>query len=361
MRAIRRQPITRLTSSRRRFVQGSLAVAVTVPALSKLARAQSKALNVYNWDTYIADDTIANFADAVGADVRYDLYAGNDELFAKLREGNPGYDVVFPSNDYVERMMQADLLIPLDHAKIPNMSNLEDRFLEASFDPGRQFSLTYFWGTGGLGYRKSVLEATSWGVVFGEESAEHAGRIALLRDSEIIQLCGKYLGFDANGMTLAQIDEIVAQLIKFKQNVKSYAGDNGQDLLISEEVDVCVEFNGDIAQVMTEDDDLDYVVPQEGSLIWEDAMCIPKGAPNVDTAHEFINYILEPEVHASIAEYVEYACPNKAAKELLPADMLENHVIYPPEEVLARCEFPAYQGIEIESAMQNGLTKVLAA
>jgi len=115
----------RFAANRRRFLQGSLTVATVLPAMSRMSFAQGGQVNIYNWDTYIGENTVANFTEASGNEVRYDLFASNDELFAKLREGNPGYDVIFPSNDFVERLVAADRLLELDQSKIPNMANLD--------------------------------------------------------------------------------------------------------------------------------------------------------------------------------------------------------------------------------------------
>jgi len=129
-----RHPL-RLPHSRRRFLAGACAVAAAAPAFSRAGRGQSQRVNVYNWDTYIGETTLEDFTDATGIEVRYDLFASNDELFAKLRGGNPGYDVIFPTNDYVERMIVADMLLPLDHAKIPNRVNVDPAFADPAFDP----------------------------------------------------------------------------------------------------------------------------------------------------------------------------------------------------------------------------------
>jgi spermidine/putrescine transport system substrate-binding protein len=150
-------------------------------------------------------------------------------------------------------------------------------------------------------------------------------------------------------------------LIAAKPRIRTFAPDTGQDLLIAGEVDLCREYNGDILQVMEEDDELSYVVPSEGTARWEDTMCIAKGAPNPAGAHAFINYIYEPEVHAAIAEYVRYALPNSAAKALIPeADRL-NEAIYPPLEVMQRSEIDRYKGNEVEALFQAAMTRVLAA
>jgi len=347
------------TTSRRGFLSGALGVAAAMPALGRFAFGQDQQVNVYNWDTYIGETTLDDFTDATGISVRYDLYASNDELFAKLREGNPGYDVIFPSNDYVERMIVADMLLPLDHGKIPNVANVDPAFADPAFDPGLQHSMPYFWGTVGLGYRASAASPKAFADLF--EGDAYAGRISMLNSIDSVLAALKYLGYSLNTKDPAELTEAAEALIAIKPKIKAFAPDTGQDLLIAGEVDVCLEYNGDILQVMAEDDDLAFVVPEEGSLLWEDNMCIPRGGPNPDNAHAFINFILEAEVHGAIATYVQYPCPNAAALAFVPEADRTNPALYPRREVLERCEVATYKGEEIESLYEDALTRVLAA
>lgn len=345
--------------SRRRFVGGTLSVAATTAALPHIARAQGSQVNVYNWDTYIGETTIQDFQEETGISVRYDLFGSTDELFAKLRGGNPGYDVIYPSNDYAARMIVAEMLIPLDKAKIPNAKNLDPSFAAPAYDENRTFTLPYFWGTIGIGYRTSVGEAKAWADLFEQDT--FGDRISFLNTVDTIQATMKYLGYSINEAGPDEIAAAADALIKIKDKIVTFTPDNGQDLLISGEVDACGEYNGDILQVMTEDPDLNYVVPEEGTVSWEDVMCIPKGAPHPEEAHAWINYIYDAQVHAAIAEYVQYACPNEAARELLPDEQKNNPALYPPDDVLARCEFARYRGEDHHQQLESALTRVLAA
>lgn len=344
---------------RRRFLSGSLAVAASLPMLGRGSLAQAQQVNIYNWDTYIGETTLEDFTAATGIAVRYDLFASNEEVFAKLREGNPGYDVIFPSNDFVERMMAADMLLPLDHALIPNLKNLDPLFADPDYDQGRQYSVPYFWGTIGIGYRISEAAPTSWGDLF--DSDEYAGRIAWVNSLDTIQSALKYLGYSINTENPDEINEAAELLIRAKPNVKAIAPDTGQDLLIAGEVDVALEYNGDILQVMEEDDDLGYVVPVEGGILWEDDMCIPRGGPNPGNAHTFINFILDGEVHGAIANFVRYPCPNAAAMPFILEEDKADPALYPPREVLELCETSIYKGEEQLSLLNDALTRVLAA
>ncbi|MGM0559726.1 MAG: ABC transporter substrate-binding protein [Pseudomonadota bacterium] len=351
--------------SRRRFMAGAAAVGVTFGAGGRLAWAQEeeKELNFYNWDTYIGETTLEDFREETGINVSMSLFADNDELFARLREGNPGFDVIVPSDTYVERMILADMLMPLDHAKIPNYEkNIAAPFKNnVEFDPGREHSMPYMWGTMGIGFRKSrVGTPDSWKVVF--DSDEFAGRIAWI--SEAVSMMGQaamYRGYSYNTDDPEEIKAVEEMLMAQKPNVKVIAPDTGQDLLLSGEVDLAVEWSGDIVQVMREDDDLSYIVPKEGGLLWEDCLCIPKDAPHPNNAHEFINYLLDAEVGAEIADFIRYATPNEAARELMPEDYKDNPAIFPPEEVLEECESALYRGEEVTRMLEESWTRILSS
>ncbi|MEQ8666786.1 MAG: spermidine/putrescine ABC transporter substrate-binding protein [Rhodospirillales bacterium] len=327
--------------SRRRFLQGTSAAAIAFSLRPFRANAAGQ-VNVYNWDTYIGETTLDDFSDATGISVQYDLFADNEELFAKLKAGNPGYDVIFPSDYMIESMLSLDMLVPLDFNQIPNVKHVHPNFMDAAFDPGRKHSLAYMWGTMGNGYRKSKVSGApdTWGIYLDPDMASaHSGKLALLGDQRAtLGIALKYLGHSLNSTSASEINAAADLLIAAKKHIKTFAEDNGQDLLLSREVDITMEWNGDIVQVMTEDDDLSYVVPKEGSVVWQDGMAIPKGAPNMENAHAFINYILDPEVNAKITDFIKYATANKDAMPMLPKEDLANPAIYPPESVVANCE-----------------------
>jgi spermidine/putrescine transport system substrate-binding protein len=346
--------------SRRHLLGSSLAVAAIAP-FGRFAAAQEAQVNVYNWDTYIGSSTLDEFTDATGISVRYDLFASTDELFGKMREGNPGYDVIFPSNNTVERMTAADMLIEIDAAKIPNLKNIAPTFANAPYNPGLKWGAPYFWGTQGIGYRKSRFQTPpkSWRDMTENEAVK--GRFAVLADVDSLRMALKILGFSLDTRNPQEIAAAGDYLVKIKPGIKSFAPDTGQDLLLSGEVDICLEWSGDIKQVSAEDEDLDYVIPSEGSLLWSDNMVIPKGAPHPDNAHAFIDYILTPEVHGAIAAEIRYACPNQAAMQYVPEEDRTNPAIYPSEETLAHCEYATYKGEEVEKLYEDALTRVLAA
>lgn len=285
-------------------------------------------------------------------------------MFAKLRGGGAGYDVVVPSDTYIERFAKAGLVRRLDHHLIPNFQkNVAAQFQDAAFGPGRQFSMPYMWGTLGIGYRKSkVPEPKTWGVMWGEESAQYAGRIGWISEAEaMLGMALRYRGYSYNETSEARVKEAAGQLIQYKENVKGIFEDNGQDLLASGEIDLAVEWNGDIAQLIGEDPDIGYAIPPDGGLIWQDGLCVPADAPHPENAHAFLNFLLDAEVGRGLAEYIQYATANEAARKLMGDDYNKNPAIFPPEEVSAKLETAKYLGEERSGLIDREWTRVLSA
>ena len=323
--------------TRRNFLKtsGVAAVGLTFGSNSALG---AENLNVYNWDTYIGDETLSNFSSTTGIEVQYDLYANLEEMFAKFQAGNPGYDVIVPSDYMLETMIAADMLVELDKSKLPNFEHVDPNFLNPSFDPGCKYNIPYFWGSVGLGYRKSKLgEVDSWGALF--DNPDLAGRMAMLADSRFVMgVALLYLGFSANTTNPDEINAARDLLIETKKNLKGFVPDSGQDMLIAGDIDLVMEWNGDILKVMEEDDDLTYVIPKEGTVIWIDGLSIPKGAPNVENAYKFLNFIHEPKVKAEIANTIHYATTNSSAKEFISPEDLANPAIYASDDVVAKSQ-----------------------
>jgi len=345
---------------------GAAAAGFSLAGCSSKARVlpngEEAKLNFYNWDTYTGKTTLSDFKAATGIEVKMSLFATNDELFSKLRAGNPGFDLIVPSNEFVTRMVISGMLEPLDHARIPNHVNLLPTFQNPAFDPGRRFSMPYTWLVLGLGYRKSKVQGVpdSWKWVM--DSDRYKGRIGLFSEADdLIGLGAKYMGHSAHDIPPPMIDQIAQMYIRQKPNIKIFHNDEGQDLLLSGDVDIVMEYNGDIAQVMQEDDDLAFVVPKEGSLLNSDCLCIPKGAPRPDNAHRFINFMLDAKNGAEIYSTIMYPTPNAAALALMPPEYRNNPAIFPPPEALAHCEYARFEGLKRSQLYDETLTRIFAA
>jgi spermidine/putrescine transport system substrate-binding protein len=319
-------------------------------------------LNLYNWDTYTGKTTLADFKAATGIEVKMSLFATNDELFSKLKAGNPGFDVIVPSNEFVTRMRISDMLTPLDLNKIPNRKNILPAFQNPDFDPGRHYSMPYTWLVLGIGYRKSKIDGVpnSWKWLM--DSDRYSGRIGLFSEADdLMELGAKYLGHSVRDIPPDMIERVAQMYIRQKPHVKIFHNDEGQDLLLSGDIDIVMEYNGDIAQVMAEDPDLAFVVPKEGSIINSDCLCIPKGAPRPDNAHQFINFVLDGQNGANISSTIKYPTPNGAALALMPASYRDNPAIFPPADQMAKCEYAEFEGLKRAQLYDETLTRVFAA
>lgn len=304
-------------------------------------------LSVYNWSTYVAEDTISNFEALCGVTVVYDVFESNESLLSRLRQGNPGYDIIVPTDYMVQLMITEDLLEPLDHSLIPNFANLIPELTNQAFDPENRYSVPYQWGTQGFGYN---LDRTGEPITTWEQFFNYPGPVAMLEDPRgTIGVALLLLGYDPNSQNSAEIAEAAQYIINHGSNVVALAKDDGQAYLERGDVDVVVEYSGDIFQVIDSCDQAGdactttygYAIPEEGGVVWVDNMAIPTGAPNPALAHAFIDYILDAQVGADISNYTAFATPNQAALDagLIDPELLENPGIYPSDETLARLFF----------------------
>lgn len=320
---------------------------------------EGQQLNVYNWSTYIAEDTVSNFEALCGVTVTYDTFGSSEELVSRLRQGNPGYDIGVPANPDVAKLAEDGLLEELDLSLIPNFANLSPELVDPPYDPGNKYSIPYQWGTIGIGYNKTKVgeEITSWQQFF-----DYDGPVAWLEDRRpMLAVALVMLGYDPNTTNEEEIFEAADWLIEHGSNVVTIAQDDGQEYLVRGEADMVIEYNGDIYQKMAECecDDYAYVIPEEGADLWVDNLVIPVGAQNIPLAHVFIDYILDPQVGADISNYTAYGSPNQAAIDagLIDPAYLEDPGIYPDAETMTRLFFLA-DNLEIQQVYNEAWDNV---
>jgi putrescine transport system substrate-binding protein len=332
-----------------------LSVATVFVALSCAAQAQDRVVNVFNWSDYIDDTIIEDFTKETGIKVRYDVYDSNEILETKLLAGGSGYDVVVPTaSPFMARQLQAGVYQKLDKSKLPNLVNVWDVVAErmAKFDPGNEYSVNYMWGTTGIGYNTKKIEEAlgidaidSWDVVFKPENIAKladCGVYFLDSPTDIFPTVLNYLGLSPDSTSADDIAKAEELLISIRPSIRKFHSSEFINALANGDICLAVGYSGDLFQARdraAEADqgvDIAYVIPKEGAEMWFDQMAIPADAQHVAEAHEFINYMLRPEVAAKASNYVFYANGNKASQPLLDKEVLEDPAIYPDEATLAK-------------------------
>ncbi|GFZ83788.1 spermidine/putrescine ABC transporter substrate-binding protein [Compostibacillus humi] len=325
------------------FIAVLLLSAVLLTAINRLNATEGysgeNTLTVFNWGDYIDMELVEQFEEETGITVIYETFDSNEAMLTKIQQGGTTYDIAVPSEYMVQKMMEEDLLVELDHSKIPNMKYLDERFMDLSYDPGNKYSLPYFWGTVGIVYNTKLLEGkefSSWNDLW-DPALEND---ILLVDGarEVIGMGLNSLGYSLNDTNRDHLQEAYEKLTKLTPNIKAIVGDENKLLMQNEEAAIAVVWSGDAADMMWENENLDYVVPEEGSNLWFDTFVIPKTAKNIEGAHQFINFFLDPEINALNTEYVSYSTPNKEALKYMPEDMVEDERFYPSPELTERLE-----------------------
>ncbi|MEL7214359.1 MAG: polyamine ABC transporter substrate-binding protein [Pseudomonadota bacterium] len=330
------------------------ALAAAALALAAHSAQAQQVLNVYNWSDYIAEDTIEKFEEKFGVTVNYDVYDSNEVLEARLFAGNTGFDVVVPTSDFLRRQAAAGIYMPLDKSKLPNLVHMDPELMAnaAAYDPDNTFSTIYMWGTTGIGYNaEKVAEilgddapTDSWALVFDPQYASQlaeCGVTMLDAPTEMLPAAMNYLGLDPKSTDRADFEAAAELLESVRPHVRYFHSSQYINDLANGDVCVSVGWSGDvfIALYRAEEAEngvtIEYVIPKEGALQWFDMMAIPADAPNPDLAHEFINFIMDPQITADITNYVWYANANASSLPLVDEEVTSNPGIFPTEEASA--------------------------
>jgi spermidine/putrescine transport system substrate-binding protein len=309
-----------------------------------------------NWQDYIDDRLLDDFATRTGIDVTYETYTSNDELARRfnlaqrVREGGrsgTSFDLMVPSDNFVTRFRNASSLAELDHDRIEGLDNLGDAFRSAEFDPGNRFSVPWATGTTGIGYDTTVFDQPPGYEVFMD--SQHAGRTTILaetRDAFAVALFT--MGADPNTTDAAEIEEAGDLLIRMKAVVRGFDSTDYLDDLASGELVAAHAYSSDVLQAREVNPNLAFTLPSSGALRWVDSMVIPIDAARPASSYSFISFYLEPEVAASNSVFVRVDTGNEAARAFLPEDVLTDPVIFPPDDVLDALVFTADLGEDEE-------------
>jgi len=321
-------------------------------AAAPAAAVSNKVLNVYNWSDYIAEDTLENFTKETGIKVVYDVFDSNEVLEAKLLAGASGYDIVVPSNPFLAKQIKAGVFQKLDRSKLSNWENLDKDLLNAlsPSDPGNHYSVPYMWGTIGIGYNVDKVKAAlgedapvdSWDLVFKPENIEKlkdCGVTFLDSPTEILPAAMNYLGYPPDSLDTAHIKAATDLFVSIRPSIAYFHSSKYISELATGDICVAVGYSGDLQQSKTRAEEgkngvtIAYSIPKEGAASFFDMLAIPADAKNVDEAHQFIDYLLRPEVIASITNYVQFPNGNAAATPFVDEAIRNDPGIYPPAEV----------------------------
>ena len=299
-----------------------------------------KVLNLYIWSEYIPDEVIAAFTKETGIKVNISTYDSNEAMYAKVKLVGKGYDLVVPSSDYVGLMRREGLLLPIDNKKIANFGLIAPQFTNQSFDPGNGYSVPYMWGSTSLAINTQVIPAETVQKTADLWKPELKGKLLLPNDPrEVMGIGLKVLGYSINEKDPEHLRQAFERLQSLMPQVRVFDSDSPKQALLSGEVAVGLVWNGEAYVANGENKAIRYIYPPEGFSLWLDSFCIPKGATHVESAYRFIDYVLRPQVSATISQSMGYSSPNSKVFDFLPAEMKNNSIVNPPVQDAARGEF----------------------
>ena len=322
----------------------------STPSGSGAQTTGNRVVNVCSWGEYLDMSLIEEFEAQTGITVNYKTTDSNETLYSLLENGGSDFDVVVPSDYMISQLIEEDWLQPLDYSKIPNFEKIADRFKNLSYDPENLYTVPYTWGTLGIIYNTTMVDEpiTSWSVMFDDS---YAGNVILIDNPrDAIGMALYYLGYSVNTTDEAQIREAAA-LVSDAWSSGVYQGktmDGIFQIMEGGNAAIGTYYAGDYLTMLENNEDLAYVIPDEGSNWFVDAMCILKDAKNVDEAHEWINFIASTDANLRNMDYIWYASPNEEALEMYPAWYEEQYgepldqelyeIMAAPQEILDRCE-----------------------
>ncbi len=328
---------------------GRLAAAALLVCIAPAAAQGNRVLNVFNWSDYVDPSVIEAFSKETGIKVRYDTFDSNDTLEVKLLTGKSGYDVVVPTAYFLERQIKAGLFQKLDKGKLPNLKNVWPLIGErlATYDPGNTFAVNYMWGTVGIGYNvkkaKEILGGAvpdSWDLVFKPENLakfKQCGVMMLDSSDDIMPAALHYLGLNPNSTNEAELQKAAELVTSVRPSVRKFHSSEYLGALASGEICLAVGWSGDIKQAQKRAAEakagveVGYAIPNTGAQMFFDNFAIPKDAKNVAEAHEFINYMLRPEVAAKNTNFLGYPNGNLESQKLVDPAILKDVTVYPDE------------------------------
>lgn len=329
-------------------------LSIAMLSLLLFACSQKPVLYVFNWSDYVDPELVSEFEKEFGCKIKYSTYDSNENMITKIRGSRQSFDLVFPSGDHVNILIDKDLAEKLDKSKLSNYANLDTLLLAkaAEFDPGNHYSIPYFWGATGLMYNKKYLpqelvDKQSWSIL-ADPFFKDKRKITMLDDArEVVGAALVMSGYDVNDTSEEALKAASMILDLWDVNITQFDSDSYKNEVPDGTTWLAQAYNGDALQQMEQNPDLGFIFPQEGSTLWMDNIVILKSAQNKDLAYEFVNFLLRAEIAKRNAEYVQYPTPNKAAFELMDEDVTQNKYIYLDNDYMEKCQMIRFLGDDV--------------
>lgn len=306
---------------------------------------EQQQLFLFNWGNYIDPELIKEFEAETGIQVVYETFDSNDAMEAKLKQGGTRYDIVFPSESSITKLVNQNLLQKLDHSKIKGLENISPFLLNSPVDKGNQYTVPYFWGTVGIMVNTKYIDPESiqtWNDLWKEDFKNKV--LVLDGNREALGMALQSLGYSLNSKNENELHAAEVKLKELKPNVRAVLNEEIKTMMKLEEAPIGMGYSGDAAAVAEENPNVQYILPKDGSAVWTDNFAIAHTAVNIDGAYAFINFMLRPENAARNAEYVGYSTPNEKAKELMDPEVTSDETYYPSEEIINSLEHYEYLG-----------------
>ena len=306
---------------------------------------EQQQLFLFNWGNYIDPELIKEFEAETGIQVVYETFDSNDAMEAKLKQGGTRYDIVFPSESSITKLVNQNLLQKLDHSKIKGLENISPFLLNSPVDKGNQYTVPYFWGTVGIMVNTKYIDPESiqtWNDLWKEDFKNKV--LVLDGNREALGMALQSLGYSLNSKNEDELKAAEQKLKELKPNVRAVLNEEIKTMMKLEEAPIGMGYSGDAAAVAEENPNVQYILPKDGSAVWTDNFAIAHTAVNIEGAYAFINFMLRPENAARNAEYVGYSTPNEKAKELMDPEVTSDETYYPSEEIINSLEHYEYLG-----------------
>ena len=318
-------------------------------------------LRVYNWGEYI-DESIFDEFEKKYPDVRiqYETYTDNEIMYTKLKNSNTKYDILIPSDYMIQRLIEEEMLAPINFDNVPNYTFIDEKYKNLAFDPENKYSVPYMWGTLGILYDKTQIteQDFTWNTLF---DAKYANSVLMKKDMrDALGITLKSLGYSFNSKNESELIEAKEKLIAQKPNVLGYVNDDGMDKMIAGEAPLALMYSGDAYYCISENENLDFAIPSDGSNLFFDSMVIPANSENKEIAERFINFMCEKDIAMRNAEEIGYSTPHSEVYLSLPEEK-RNSLAYPGESILNDAEVYSYLGEEITGVYEKNWSEFLAS